>query len=91
MLKGTDLLTKLGDSDSIPSEVDYDKIQGNGGWSLKQRVVEFWPDDEIILRSLDLTADINDYKYMHAVQDKTYVAENGKDNKVSGDYINRDF
>ena len=100
--------------DGIPSEVDYDKIQGNGGWSLEPESEDefeiesedefeleseesepeyegFEPEDRKVLQSLSLTIGKNEYNYTSAVQNKTYVAENGELIKVSGDYINRDF
>ena len=93
MHKGVDLLNKLRISDGIPSKVDYNKIQGNGGWSKESGSESEWfaPEEQKILELLELTINENDYKFFPAVQNKNYLAENGELDDVSGDYINRDF
>ena len=82
MRKGTDLLDKLDILDGIPSDVDYDKIKDDGGWTLglesesEEYGLEaegfdlefeaFKPEDRKTLQLLDLTININDYRFIEA-------------------------
>ena len=92
MRKGTDLLNKLRNLDSIPSKIDYNKIQGDGGgWTLEPDSKKFDDDIPEILQSQDLTTDRNDYQLITADQDLPYIAEDGELIEVSSNYINRDF
>ena len=92
MRKGTDLLNKLRIPNGIPSEVDYNKIQDDGGgWTIDPKSKKFPADIRETLHSIGLSNDEKDYDLIAADQDKPYIAENGEINEVSSDYINRDF